>query len=119
MQVNRENLAWAAGLFEGEGWVTVNPNRLQPELGLGMSDLDIVERFAEIMTLERPNIVRKYTLKNGRKPTYRVMFYGFERVQAIIAMFWPYLGERRRERAVYLLSCAPLNNPLSRTRYAS
>jgi len=41
-------IAWAAGLFEGEGTLNVyrrSSGKLQVQVRLGMTDRDVVERF--------------------------------------------------------------------------
>lgn len=45
---SRENLAWAAGLFDGEGCIHQMPTG-QIELRLKMADEDVVRRFAAIV----------------------------------------------------------------------
>lgn len=42
----REEFAWAAGLFEGEGSITLAP---RPRLQMKMADEDVVRRFGEIL----------------------------------------------------------------------
>lgn len=48
-----EQIAWAAGLFEGEGtWnaYQVKPRgKIQMQARVGMTDRDVVERFAEVI----------------------------------------------------------------------
>jgi hypothetical protein len=105
-EVNREELAWAAGLFEGEGSFC-NTNNYKGVSGFlsqigTFTDLDVLKRFHKVVggigyiygPYERKT-------KDGRPQktcwTWRAM--SFEQVQAIVALLWPWLGERRKLQA--------------------
>jgi len=120
---NRENLAWAAGLFEGEGsfsaglysrkhLVSGATRKYQSiQANLRMTDEDVVRRFGAIVGVgsvhgpyhhpspTRPNV----------KPFWMWQAAGFQQVQAIIAMLWAWLGCRRRDRAAEVLQFARTN----------
>ena len=38
-------IAWYAGLFEGEGWITIHKQCKHVRVGIKMTDLDILQRF--------------------------------------------------------------------------
>lgn len=91
--------AWMAGLFEGEGsFLADNGGKIR--VSIAMTDRDVVDRFAR---LTGANLLGPYRYANGgtRKPSYRVVVNG-PRAVALIELIWPYLGERRRARAVEL-----------------
>jgi hypothetical protein len=104
----REEIIWAAALFEGEGcfcWVKV-PNRNNPnrkdysycQASLHTTDKDVLERFVKavgIGVVNGPYVYKDKKVPN-RKPSWYWSIRGFERVQAIGAMFWPWLGIRRK-----------------------
>lgn len=105
----REELAWAAGLFEGEGCITFSLGKraghkhpqLRAELVLGINDRDIIERFQNIVGVgglygPYPNGT------NYKTTTWRVG--SREHIQAVIAALWPWFGERRRFKAREMLS---------------
>lgn len=104
----REDLAWAGGLFEGEGCISTTSlaggrpaHCMGIRVQLEMGDLDVVERFHRIVgvgTLRGPRWRKGY-----KRPLHVWSTYNFEHAQAVIAMLWPWLGERRRGRAVELL----------------
>ena len=101
--LNREDLAWAAGLFEGEGSIVKGKrgegggqNR-SPRLALSMTDEDIVRRFAGIVDCGTISLYQPPF--ENRKLQYKWSCSRFEHVQAIVAVFWPWLGERRRAKA--------------------
>jgi hypothetical protein len=102
----REDIAWAAGLFEGEGSFMVAYAPSYPRAVVIMTDEDVIRRFGAVVGLG--NIRGPYTRKgqpaNKWKPFWTWSVSGFEKTQAIYAMFWPWLGARRRQRGKELLS---------------
>lgn len=96
--MNREDIAWAAGLFEGEGCfvLTKYPNRLSPHAAMQMTDEDVVRRFAAVVGFGTISV------RQPRRPGYKHAWHwqttSFQTVQALGAMFWPWLGSRRRQR---------------------
>lgn len=49
MEVNREDLAWAAGFFEGEGSIHRNGNGGSYKISVTQCDKDLLERFQQIV----------------------------------------------------------------------
>ena len=94
----RENIAWAAGVFEGEGCIKLipvsDPNRIA--LSLVMTDADVVYRFHSTLGL---GFVGKPTVRGCHKPYWTWTCTRGEHVQAILAAFWEFLGERRKLKA--------------------
>jgi hypothetical protein len=111
--MDKENLAWAAGLFEGEGsfsFCNKNSSRGYPTRGvkacLGMTDEEIVHRFQEIMGVGKvygPYNHKPYKRIENRKPHWNWSASSFEHVQATVVFLWPWLGERRRQAATTML----------------
>lgn len=104
----REEVAWAAGLFEGEGsfFTTKHPRGRVPYVGmqLQMVDRDTVERFHRIVgygavTAWQPS-------QESRQRVYCWRVQSVRAVVDLIPKFWPWLGERRRARAASLLAVA-------------
>lgn len=99
---NREDIAWASGLFDGEGCICQKKDGYRAVLTLSMTDEDLVRRFHEkvggfgTVTHRRPS-------KYGNKPFWAWRCSKREHVQAILAAFWCFLGERRREKAAEML----------------
>jgi hypothetical protein len=64
---------------------------------MNMTDLDVLERFH---CLFGGNLNGPYQKQHdGTKPIWAWSATGFEPTQALLAMFWPWLGERRRAKA--------------------
>jgi hypothetical protein len=106
--MNPTDVAWAAGLFEGEGSVIMTSARVgkTPKLALSMTDEDVVRRFYQKVGLGHVN--GPYIRTDGTKPQWAWNVTSFEKVQALIAQWWPWLGSRRRARATEVLLAARL-----------
>jgi hypothetical protein len=112
--VHKDDIAWAAGLFEGEGCISFTRSKrshwrnsqTQGRVSVAMTDQDVVERFAKIMGFGTVEYLGVPQSRDGynRKATWRWRAQSYEHVQATIAMFWSYLGTRRKARAKEILS---------------
>lgn len=100
-------IAWAAGLFEGEGCIHCKPQGKRGsgvQLRLGMTDRDCVERFQRIV-----GCGRIYAHKPGtgsHKPTWTWYVYDARKATAILNSLLPYLGKRRAAKALEALEVA-------------
>ena len=107
MKIDKVELAWAAGLFEGEGCLSTkhSQSRLRTVYGcvayLATTDQDVLLRFREIIGFGCIGS------KKPQRPGYLVQHYwrvsNFEHFQALIALLFPWFGSRRRARALELL----------------
>lgn len=96
-------VAWAAGLFEGEGYISSKRTKgYAIALGLKMTDRDVVDRFGSVVGV---GAVRgPYNNCNGVKPVYVWQTGKFVDVFSTLKLFWPYLGERRRVKTLESLT---------------
>lgn len=118
----RENLAWCAGIFEGEGYIGIKSRTRKngalsksPEMVVGMTDKDVVDRLGYLMGLGR--ITGPFPSVYRTKPIWKWQVSRLEDAQAVIAAFYPWLGHRRRARAIDVLTEArnhPQNRHLAR-----
>jgi hypothetical protein len=69
-----------------------------------MTDEDVVRHFGSVMGMGRIFSYQPHRANEKRLYTWAV--YSFENVQAAIAMLWPWLGERRRNKARELFAWA-------------
>lgn len=103
VSVVRKQLAWAAGLFEGDGCVLAAGRRHELSLhvtqaGSREAPPDVLRRFR--MAVGGIGYVRgPFKVKGRRKPKWRYFASGFEAVQAVLAMLWPWLGPVKRQQA--------------------
>lgn len=86
--MNLTDLAWAAGLFEGEG--TAGRRCVQ----VGMTDLEPVEKLLGVLGVGRIYFRRTQNPKWADVWTWQTTT--FEEHQAVAAMLWPWLCSRRR-----------------------
>jgi hypothetical protein len=113
----KTDLAWAAGLFEGEGCISAGWDRRvglkggprsYPIATIGMTDRDVIEHFLAVMRFGRIHSQSPGSTRRERKVMWYWKTRGFEEVQATVAMLWPWLGNRRRQRAREVLKHASL-----------
>lgn len=100
-----DEIAWAAGLFEGEGtWGVYHRSRgpsLVIQAALGMTDRDVVETFCRIVGMGTVKVRDKQ--RGNRKTVYVWSCGEAASVRALVEMFRPWLGERRMERGEEIL----------------
>ena len=101
--------AWAAGLFEGEGSITVTYR--QCSLQMATTDADVMERFVEVVGYG--NIHPQEKRPGQTKRQYRWHVSRATEVVRILNTFMPYLGERRKAKAVEAIDflCPKEGNP--------
>jgi len=99
-------LAWAAGLFEGEGSFKLWNGRYTTMV-LSMTDKDVVERFARIV--EVGTIRRRTPQQEGWKEQWVWNISAHEHVRDLTTQFLPFLGERRAARAREVLEAIAAN----------
>lgn len=88
-------IAWAAGLFEGEGTICFSNSTIL--ISVNMTDKDILEKFFKIVQGGYFN--GPYKRPNPKwKDSWQWRVQGGAWCQTIIAMFWPWLGERRKQQ---------------------
>jgi hypothetical protein len=105
MQINRESLAWAAGLIEGEGWIYFQGK--SPYIGVQMTDLEILTRLQAVLGCG--NIHQRKLNPPNKKQQWTWRVSSFQLVQFVIVILWPWLGSRRRARAKEVLMIARSN----------
>lgn len=105
MAIDTHELAWAAGFFDGEGTVTCSRTNVrrnaQIQLLLPQSgDPELLYRFhAAVGFVGKVN--GPWVAKcNGveKQPRWALQAYGLGRVQEIIGMLWPWLGEAKKRQ---------------------
>lgn len=93
------DLAWAAGLFEGEGCVTKN-GRKNLSLQINMTDEDVLRKFHSVVSV---GWISGPHARGKHKPAWCWKVTSFQNVQAVIALLWNWMCARRRARATELL----------------
>jgi len=99
-------LAWACGLFEGEGHIHCKVGTkgyFERHVVLNTTDLDVLERFQRALGFGQ--ILGPYQPKQAHhKPMYRWRACGWEEQKRAVELMYHMLGERRRAQADLLLA---------------
>ena len=95
------HIAWAAGLFEGEGSIT--NNRTRAKLNLAMTDKDVVEKFASIIGYGNVNPKKNHKKPSHWKDQWEWSVGKQSEVRRILSLLLPYLGNRRAYKALNIL----------------
>lgn len=91
------DIAWAAGLIEGEGCFTWHSAGKHPYFLMDMADKDVLEDFQQVfpfVNLRGPYTNKKKPLNKDR---YRVDAFGPKAIQIMKAIY-PYMGIRRKTK---------------------
>lgn len=112
MKVDRENLAWAAGLFDGEGTTGHNRKSTALQVRVGNTDVRLLDRF-RLAVGGLGQIHGPYGRQDERhkQPMYVWHVSSFENCQAVLAMLWFRLGAFKQQQA-----SIALRNKLSQLR---
>jgi hypothetical protein len=98
------NLAWMAGLFEGEG--NIQTESWRTKLRLKMTDKDVVDRFAEYAGCGSVKFVKR------EKPHYKDQWlWSVSKkadVRRLLSDMLPYLGNRRAYKTLNVLDTIEL-----------
>ena len=103
LKLDREELAWAAGLFDGEGTIGYYKKAIHLAIGqaAAKSCPEVLIRFktavGNLGTIGGP--YGPYPSKLGKRPHWTFRANNFEHVQAIVAMLWNWLSEPKRQQA--------------------
>lgn len=114
--LNKNEVIWSSGLFEGEGCITHNSSKqkkVSPKLVLVMKEEFSVLRFyAAIGHLG-------YIYFRPKTKCWEWRVNGFEKFQAVLAIVWSGLGPSRKKRAREILSAYHVGTPVSRIHLVS
>ena len=110
MFISREELAWVAGFFDGEGCFTLRKQngRYYAQASTTQTDREVLDKCVRIAGLgnvtgpTKPSRTRVYQGFHC-KPRYSWQVCGLEKTQALVAMLWQWLGSRKREQAMRML----------------
>lgn len=114
MEYNRENVIWSAGLFEGEGSISIvklPSGRLYPRIKVKMCDKDAIEKFASTFKLKVLDVVKDKSWKDHYKDAWYTDSTGKKAV-AILYMLYPWLCSRRKARAEEVINLWKQNDTL-------
>lgn len=94
-------MAWAAGLYEGEGSVGIygvgSGRTRRARMSIGMVDRDVVERFHSIVKVGR--VLKKKATQPNRQDVWRWEIGRREEIVDLLNQMMPVLGTRRTKQA--------------------
>lgn len=108
----REQLAWAAGLFEGEGCFNTfhrPKGTWSVQARLAMTDGDVVHRFAAIIGAGQVHGPRQR--RPNEQPLYEWYVQAAPDVLTVIRLLSPWLGIRRSAKAAEIAEIAATIGP--------
>lgn len=100
-------MAWAAGLYEGEGWTFVTPQaggrgRLpKVEVGIASTDVDVLVRARDVIGVGYVTHVRT---RADAKPVHKWCTGRWPDAVTALTLLRPWMGERRGRRADEVLA---------------
>lgn len=103
--IDRENLAWCAGFFDGEGCfstskaTTRHPNRYA-RVNISQVNREVLDKFRSTVGV---GVVRgPYDRPN--QPMFSYNLSNWPEIQHLICVLWPWLGEVKKEQALRVIS---------------
>lgn len=97
--IRESNLAWAAGLFEGEGCIQFS-GKNSVILNVTSTDMDVIHRLQDLFG---GYVYGPRTRKNSKKPFWEWQLRVAEDVHCVLVPMISWLGERRTEKAYQAL----------------
>lgn len=96
--MNKENLAWAAGFFDGEGCTSIKKKKSQINfravvISMSQKDERVLNKWYKIFHFGYYDDVQT---KYG--PMWRWNTTTFEQAQYVMCLLWPWLGEVKKEQ---------------------
>jgi len=102
-------IAWAGGLFEGEGTIVLTQRRTHPSkqahVQVRMADADSLLRYTQALGLPEPKPLQYRRLLHHKQLWYSSVSGRGEAVR-VLTLLYPYLGARRRAKAREVLDWA-------------
>jgi hypothetical protein len=112
--MNKKDLeiAWAAGLWEGEGCFSMSrtsTGRIQAQAIISSVDKDVIEKFHKIVEFGTIKIRQPAEGRSEKQVSYVWSVSSISKFSELALMFWPYLGQRRRARAIEIIDLVSKN----------
>lgn len=102
--MTNEELAWLAGLLEGEGAFVAGSTHARVSVALHMTDLDVVEKAATLMGSKVTGPFTRKDQPSHWKPSWRTSVQDIATAEALCCRLLPLMGERRRTQIARLLA---------------
>jgi hypothetical protein len=96
-------IAWAAGLFEGEGTI-YRRSRGGAKLRLSMTDEEVVRKFADVFGI---GVYRRCLAEGPNRAQWEAATELRAKIDEIVSLVGPFLSARRRAQVEQVLSLRP------------
>lgn len=114
-----DEFAWAAGFWDGEGWVGLERHQSHSGYFVIAADVkqagsqlpEVLKRFADAVGAGR---IYGPIKRDGHQDAYRWRLGGTDAVERVVRTLWPWLGEVKRDQARRALEVVRGQAPLSR-----
>lgn len=118
---NREELAWAAGFWDGEGCATYSHRENVPRATLSQKEPQLLHRLVDALQLRHRLKTAVYESHGKSSACYSVQVLGYENVQFVACVLWPWLGPHKRRQFAQVLTAhnagrRPLKERIPRNR---
>jgi hypothetical protein len=106
--MDRHELAWAAGFFDGEGWANRAGRGVQSRINQSDNDgvPDVLLRFQRVVSCGR---IHGPVREDGREDLYYWDATSRDDVDAVAQAIWPWLGDVKRSEFVAALGYLPMS----------
>jgi hypothetical protein len=110
--IDEKDIAWAAGLFEGEGCFYLgrtmsNGGRyenLYAKATVTSTDEDVIRKFHSFLGFGQVTGPTPDHRGKNRKVRWTWETGKWKYFQEVVTMFWPFLSERRKDKAAEILT---------------
>jgi hypothetical protein len=99
--MNDTNIAWMAGLFEGEGCIYKDPRCNSYRVSLNLTDLDVLQKLQTVAGCGSITSIR--SRKSSHKPAWDWKIHKRAEVIRLLSAMLPYFGNRRAYKALNAL----------------
>lgn len=94
------DIAWLAGLYEGEGSASIRATGTSVSVAIQMTDPDVIDRVQALFPA--PTGIKSYP-REGVRTQYCWALYRRDLIEQFLTAMLPFLGERRTAQARALL----------------
>ncbi|SRR6266540_4508168 len=98
-------IAWAAGLFEGEGCWRIKTDGDYPSVSIVSTDLDVLEEFQRIVGFGKIYTVNPTVWKPQWRQRWHWQVNACADVRIVIELLLPWMRMRRHAKALEVLAC--------------
>lgn len=113
-------MAWAVGLFEGEGCIGILKGCNGVSLQLQTTDKDVLEKFVSIIGLGKvTGPYRQKSFKPHYKDRWQWHLSNSRDIKPLLELWLPFLGARRNKKAIEALKVLAANKRVNKSTHCA